>query len=340
MSEHVDQPLAVRRRPLYLTANLFAVAFGVAGLAQAWSAVTQFASGPGWPGDALWIVTAILWLVTLIGYLVNVAAQRRWRTEMSDPTFGPFTALIVILPMLLGLALAAHIKAAGEVVFWAGAILVVGVGAWITGDWITGDGDIRRWHPGYLLPTAAGGLLAGGGSAVLGFTTLSHVLFGIGAVSSLMLGTILYQRLFVVPALPPALLPTIAIEVAPPAVAGNSWFAINGGRIDTLEAVLAGFLVLELLIQLRLIPLYRQAPFGPGYWAFSFPFAAAVTYGVHWLAAGHVHGGTALGYALVGFLTVGFVVLAARTAFGLMNGTFLPRGTATDHAGAGEHAGA
>ena len=40
------------------------------------------------------------------------------------------------------------------------------------------------------------------------------------------------------------------------------------------------------------------------FWAFSFPFAAAVTY-VHWLAAEHVHSGTALGYALVGVLTAG-----------------------------------
>jgi tellurite resistance protein len=75
----------------------------------------------------------------------------------------------------------------------------------------------------------------------------------------------------------------------------------------------------------RLIPLYRRAPFGPGFWAFSFPFAAAVTFGVHWLAAEHVRGATALGYALVGVLTAGFALLAARTVTGLLNGTFLPR---------------
>ena len=50
-----------------------------------------------------------------------------------------------------------------------------------------------------------------------------------------------------------------------------------------------------LLVQLRLIPLYRRAPFGPGSWAFSFPIAAAVTCGVYWLDAEQVRGGTALG---------------------------------------------
>ncbi len=80
-----------------------------------------------------------------------------------------------------------------------------------------------------------------------------------------------------------------------------------------------------LLVQMRLVPLYRRATFGPGFWAFSFPFAAAVTYGVHWLALEHVPGGTALGYALVGLLTAGLALLAARTTTGLIDGTFLPR---------------
>ena len=55
----------------------------------------------------------------------------------------------------------------------------------------------------------------------------------------MLLGSIIAQRLYVVPALPPPLLPTIAIELAPPVVAGNSWFAINGGRVDTPAAILA-----------------------------------------------------------------------------------------------------
>jgi tellurite resistance protein len=327
-----DERPEIQGEALYLTANLFVVAFGVAALAQAWSTVTQLAGASDWPGNVLWIVAAVTWLITLAAYLANVAAQRRWKTELSDPTFGPFTALIVIVPMLLGARLAEQARGAGEVVFGCTVILVVLIGAWISGDWVTGDGDIRRWHPGYFLPTATGGLLAGGASAALGFTTLSRVLFGLGITSFVVLASIISLRLYVVPSLPPALLPTIAIELAPPVVAGNSWFAINGGKVDTLAAVLAGLALLMLLVQLRLIPLYRHAPFGPGFWAFSFPFGAAVTYGVRWLAAEHVRNGAALGYALVGILTAGFALLAARTVTGLVHGTFLPRVPTVDQA--------
>jgi len=323
--ERADQGTA-----LSLTANLFAVAFGLAGLAQAWSAATQLAGSSDWPGNVLWIVAALTWLVTLVGYVANVAAQRRWKTELSDPTFGPFTALIVIIPMLLGARLAEQARGAGEAVFGCSAVLVVLAGAWITGDWIVCDNAIRNWHPGYFLPTAAGGLIAGGASAALGFTTLSRVLFGLGITSFAVLASIISLRLYVVPPLPPPLLPTIAIELAPPVVAGNSWFAINGGRVDTAAAILGGFSLLMLLVQFRLVPLYRRATFGPGFWAFSFPFAAAVTYGVHWLAVEHVRSGSALGYALVGILTAGFALLAARTITGLIHGTFLPRVPAVD----------
>jgi hypothetical protein len=60
----------------------------------------------------------------------------------------------------------------------------------------------------------------------------------------------------------------------------------------------------------------------------------SVTYGVHWLAAEHVRGGAAIGYALVGVLTTGFALLTVRTVTGLIHGTFLPRVAATDQAGA------
>jgi tellurite resistance protein len=320
-----QQPAGPQRRPLLLKPNLFAACFGLAGLASAWTTLMRLVHGPDWPGNALYIVAALVWLITAIGYLGNVAAQRRWKQELTDQTMVPFISLLFIVPVLLSVPLAQQARGAGDVVFGCAAAATVLFGAWITGDWIARDGDIRRWHPGYYLPAAAGGLIAGGASAALGFVTLSHVLFGLGVGSYLLLGSIIGQRLFVAPELPKPLLPTIAIELAPPVVAANSWFAINGGRVDTTAAVISGFALLMVLTQLRLIPLYRTAPFGPAYWAFSFPVAAAVTCGLHWLGPEHVPGATGLGYALVGLLSAGFLLLAARTAVALWRGTFFLR---------------
>jgi tellurite resistance protein len=314
-----------QRGPRSLKPNLFAACFGLAGLAAAWTTLMRLVHGPDWPGSALYIVAALVWLITAIAYLGNVTAQRRWRQELTDQTLVPFISLVFIVPVLLSVPLAQQARGAGEVVFGCAATATVLFGAWITGDWIARDGDIRRWHPGYYLPAAAGGLIAGGASAALGFVTLSHVLFGLGVGSYLLLGSIVGQRLFVVPVLPKPLLPTIAIELAPPVVAASSWFAINGGRVDTTAAVISGFALLMVLAQLRLISLYRTAPFGPAYWAFSFPAAAAVTLCLHWLGAERVPGATGLGYALVGLLSAGFLLLAARTVVALIDGTFVVR---------------
>ncbi|HEX8767950.1 MAG TPA: hypothetical protein VF714_06240 [Jatrophihabitans sp.] len=53
-------------------------------------------------------------------------------------------------------------------------------------------------------------------------------------------------------------------------VAGSAWFAINGAQPGALALGLAGYAVLMALVQLRLIPVSRRVPFGPGWWSFSF----------------------------------------------------------------------
>ncbi|SEN93839.1 SLAC1 family transporter [Actinacidiphila rubida] len=311
--------------PYQLTPNLFAVSFGTAGLAQAWTVAADTVGAPSWPGNTLWIAAAAVWLVTLVAYVRNVVAQGRLRTELPDPVLGPFTALIVIVPMLLGIGLAPHARTAGETVFVIAFVLTVLLGGWLTGLWIRVDTALPQWHPGYFLPTVAGGLIAAGCSASLGWTTLAHLMLGYGLICWFILGSILLVRLFTQPMLPPPLLPTIAIEVAPPVVAGNSWFLINGNTLDTGAELLAGYAVLMILVQISMIGTYRRAPFGPAFWSFAFSYAAVVTNGVHWLDVEHVHGQEQLTYALLAVATLAFVVLAARTVLGLTRRTFLPR---------------
>ena len=71
-------------------------------------------------------------------------------------------------------------------------------------------------HPGYFLPTVAGGLVAAGGAAEVGQRRLAEVVFGLGLICWIVLGSILLARLLVRPALPAVLTPTLAIEVARP----------------------------------------------------------------------------------------------------------------------------
>jgi tellurite resistance protein len=308
-----------------LTPNLFAVSFGLSGLAECWSVTHVLAFVPAWPADTLWVLAAGVWLGTLSAYLADVVAGGRVRTELADPTFAPYTALIPVVPMLLGLAVADHSRALGEAIFFVALALTVLIGASLAATWIVADMTLAQWHPGYFLPTVAGGLIAAEGSAALGHDTLARLMFGYGMTSWLVLGSIILLRLFTQPALPVALTPTIAIEVAPPVAAGLAWFQLNGFQPDALALGLAGYAVLMVLVQVRLIPVYRRVPFGPGWWAFSFPYAAACTVGIRWLAVERVPQQGGLTYALLTVVTAGMAALLLRTVRALMLGTFLPR---------------
>jgi tellurite resistance protein len=310
----------VRRLP----PNLFAVSFGLAGVAETWSAVAANWGTGRVAADIAWIATALVWVVTLGCYLANVAARRAWRTELGDATFGPFVALTAIVPMLCGAALAGSAHAAGVAVWAAGLVATVGLGGWLSAEWIMSDLRPAQLHPGYFLPTVAGGFLAAGSSAQLGFGTLAHVMFGYGAICWLALGSILLQRLFTEPRLPVPLLPTMAIEVAPPVVAGAAWFAINGGRVDAVAAGLAGYAGLMVLVQVRLVALYRTVPFGPAWWAFTFSYAAVGVDGIGWLAHEHAIGGRTWSLVIAAVTTLAIGALLVRTAHSLARGRFLP----------------
>ncbi len=317
------------KRTYRVTANVFGVPFGFCGLAQCWTTAHAVAGTPRWPADTLWIITAAIWVASLMWYGHDVVRGGRVRTELTDPVFAPFTALTVIVPMFLGVALAGHARLAGEVVFGIALALTVAVGGWLAGQWIVVDLQLAHWHAGYLLPTVGGGLIGAGGSAALGHHTLAMALLGYGVICWLLLGAIILLRLFTAPALPRPLLPTIAINVAPPVVAGNAWFVINGGLIDAFAAGLAGYAILMILVQVRLIPVYRGVPFGPGWWAFSFSYAAAFTLAVNWLAADHVPGHRAWTTALLAVLTVCVAALAVPTARRLVAGTYMPAAPST-----------
>jgi len=78
------------------------------------------------------------------------------------------------------------------------------------------------------------------------------------------------------------------------------------------------------LVQVRLIPLYRRIPFGPPWWAFSFPYAAVVGYAIQWITAEHMGGTTALTWSLLIITTTAFSALLIRTGRALATRQFLP----------------
>jgi tellurite resistance protein len=203
-----------------------------------------------------------------------------------------------------------------------GATLLLG--GWLTGRWIAAPPDQDSIHPGYLLPLVAGGLNGGEAAANFAFPALGWTSFGIGVLCGLLLNSVVLNRLLSRPVLPTALVPTLALEAGLPANAANAYAALTDGRLDAVAYALAGYTVLTVLVQVCLLPLYRAQPFTPGYWAFTFSYAAVAVDALRWIQVERLGWAMFLGYAVLGALTVFIGSIAVRSLVALRQGRFLP----------------
>jgi tellurite resistance protein len=306
--------------------NMFGISYGLAGLATCWGYAAILGLAPGSVADALFIVTAAVWLVLVVGYLSQVPRRRGgWRADLTDPVSAPFVSLIPIVGMLLAIGMMPHAPTAGRWLFAIFAAATTILAGWITGQWIVEDLDLDKLHSGYVLPTIAGGLIASIGAALAGWTGLAHAFMGLGVVSWLLIGSVIMARLMFRPRLPVPLTPTLAIEVAPPALAGLAYLAITNGRVDAVALAFGGFTALAAIIQLRLIPVYRRLSFGPAFWSFAFPYAAVATFALHWINYGRPVGYKVWAWAVLLAITAFIAALAVETTAALARRRFLPQ---------------
>jgi tellurite resistance protein len=263
--------------------NLFAIALGIAGLTQAWQAAVPVLRTPQAIPDTLSILDAAVWLVLVGAYLAQ--GPRIIMADLRDPVLSPFVSAAALTAMILSAALAKDAApAAGRVLVVVFLAVTVALGGWLTGQWLTGGIDPDSVHPGYFLPTAAGGLIGASAAAQVHLHALAEASFGIGAICWLLFASTILNRLFTRSALPNALVPTMAIELGIPAVAGPAYFAVAGRTVTFMACALGGYTVLMALVQVRLIPVYRRLSFTPGFWSFSFAYAAAASDALVWLA--------------------------------------------------------
>jgi tellurite resistance protein len=166
----------------------------------------------------------------------------------------------------------------------------------------------------------AGGLVGAFCAAQVHLHAVGEASFGIGVLCWVLLGSIVLNRLFFRPVLPDALVPTLAIELAPPAVAGVAYFALGGKAGSPVACLLGGYAVLMALVQLRFLSTYARLSFSPGFWAFTFSYAAAATDGLEWISREKPVGATAYASVIIAAITLLIGLIAVRTVILLVRG--------------------
>jgi tellurite resistance protein len=310
-----------RSFPLRIPPHRFSVALGLAGLATAWHAAQPVLGTPPAVPDAINALTAVVLLV--LGGLYALQGPRQVLADLRDPVQGPFVPVSTLTAMILAAALARYSFAPGRVLVIIFLAATITAGGWLIGQWIARDADQAPVHPGYYLPTVAGGMVGAAMLAQVHLRGLAEASLGLGIASWVLLGSVVLNRLVTARRLPPALLPTAAIELAPPAMAGVAYFALAGAGISPVAYAIGGYAVLMALAQVRLIPVYLTLRFSPGVWAFTFSCAIAVTYALEWITRTAPPGATGYAIAAISAITALIAAIAARTVIAVARGQFL-----------------
>jgi tellurite resistance protein len=135
-------------------------------------------------------------------------------------------------------------------------------------------------------------------------------LFGVLAIDSVVL-----HRLYTAAPLPPALRPTLGIQLAPATVGAVAYLGLNAGPPDWFAHAMIGYALIQTLILARLWRWIREQPFAVSYWSFTFGLTAFAYALLRMLEKGET--GSA-----VPLLAIALFVVANGVVAGIMVATF------------------
>ncbi|WP_419707197.1 transporter [Promicromonospora sp. NFX87] len=285
--------------------NTFAIALGVAGVAETWSAASAVVELPTAVPQIFWglAAVALLWLITAHS-VRGIRTKSPLGEQLRHPAQGPLAAIVPVIGMLLGGDLVARSPVAGTVLVLVSLTAASVFAGWLVSTWTAGHVELGALHGGYLLPTVAGGFVAAGAADAIGLRDLGWAAFGVASLFWVVMTTLLIARLISRPPLPDALVPTLTVVVAPPAVGGLALFALTDHVSTPLSLAFAGLTAILAIAQIALIPRYRRLAFTLGFWSFTFPVAAVVSYTITWLGVDGVPGAGVIAVVLAVATTV------------------------------------
>ncbi|MEU7766547.1 potassium-tellurite ethidium and proflavin transporter [Nocardia sp. NPDC049190] len=294
--------------------NTLAIPLSIAGLAQVWSVATAALGAPFELAQAFWLIAAIAWISTIVAHGYRGArTDQPLSHQLTHFAQGPLAALLPIAAMLLGAGLHRAIPLAGTMLALVSIAAAAAFGAWILSFWMRGELTLESVHGGYYLPTSAAGLVGAFAAAETGLDWLAVGTFAVGIFFWLVISAFFFLRLALRPAMPAPLVPTLAIMIAPPAVASAAWLTISGGRPDDVFGGLTALTAFMVLIHVPLLPRYRALPFSVSFWSFTFPVASVAALAITWLRLLHPFAWQASTIALLAAVTIFVVVVAVKS---------------------------
>lgn len=307
--------------------SFFGMVLGLAGLGGSWRAAHAVWGVPAVIGEAIMLAGALVWVSVLGLYVLKwMVARPLAREELSHPVQSGFVGLAGVATLLISIGAAPYARDVAVGLLLAGAAFTIGFGIWRTGGLWRGERDLAAATPVMYLPLVAGCYVTGTACGVLGFKDWGQLAFGAGLFSWLAMESVLLNRFQHGAPLPPALRPTLGIQLAPPVVGAVTYLSVTAGGPDIFARALIGYGLLQLLLVVRLLPWILRQPISPAYWAFTFGLTALATSTLQLVGRGDTGALALLAPLLLAVATIVVAITATHSLWQLAKGRLLPRG--------------
>ncbi|MDV8070690.1 potassium-tellurite ethidium and proflavin transporter [Rhodococcus sp. IEGM 1366] len=314
MSAHTQSVALGSRTRTRLPLNTLAIPLGFAGLAQAWSVATTALGTPFALAQTFWLIAALAWISTATAHIHrSKGATHGISHQLTHFAQGPLAALLPISAMLLGTNLHRTFPLAGTLLTLFSIAAAAAFGAWMMSFWMRGEMALESVHGGYYLPISAAGLVGALAAAQSGLDWLAVGCFAVGLFFWVVITMFLFLRLALRPTMPAALVPTLAIMIAPPAVGAAAWLTISNGQPDVLFEALTSITAFMVMVQVPLLARYRALPFSHGFWSFTFPVTSVVALAIVWLHLLHPPAWQVITVGLLGAATILVALIAMKS---------------------------
>ena len=305
--------------------SFFAIAVGLLALAKAWSVAAELWHLPQAVAEALSFSGLAVWLATVVAYAHKWLIHRADAlAEMQHPVLSSFSALGPVSSLLAAMALLPYSRPLALGLFGVAMTGQLALGLYLHGRFWQGGRKPELVTPAIYLPAVAQNFVAGTAAATFGWPQLGAWFFGAGLLSWLAIESLILHRAAVHESLPPALRPSLGIQLAPPVVGGVTYLSLSSGVPDLFAQILLGYGLYQALLLLRLLPWIRQQAFSPSYWSFSFGVAALPTMAMRMIERGS--GGAIEWLTPALFVAANLIIgaLAMKTLMLLLQGKLLP----------------
>ncbi len=313
-----------RTLPL-VPASFFGIVLGLAGLSNAWRAAHVAWGLPAAIAEVIVICAIVAWAAVALLYgLKWVVAPAVAAEEAEHPVQCCFIGLAGVSTLLIAQGVLPTSRSLAVGLFLLGAGFTMCFALWRTGLLWRGGRSGAATTPVLYLPMVAGGFVGATVASALGWRDWGQLAFGAGFFTWLAVESVILLRLYMADPMPPALRPTLGIQLAPPAVGAVSYLSIGQGAPDLVAHLLIGYGLLQAALLLRMSRWIAEQPFGPSYWAFTFG-ATALAGAMVRLTPGDP-GGAIATLAPIVFAIANVVVLgiAVGTLLQLFSGRLLP----------------